>query len=1023
MLTLVLSTAARLEAETIAVAAGGDLQAALDAAQPGDTILLQAGAEFVGNFLLPVKGGSTPITLRSSTPDSLLPPPGVRVQPAHAPLLARIRSGNPLSALRTAPGAHHWHLRYLEFAPNTDGYGDIIQIGDGSKAQDTLARVPHTFVLSHLYVHGDPKSGQKRGIALNASQVTIRDSYIAECKAVGMDTQAIGGWNGPGPYTIENNYLEGAGENIMIGGADPSIPGLIADGITFRYNYLSRPMSWRDPIVGAPASLGAATENGGTLAPGVYAYRVTARRKAGQAIWARSTASVEVSVTVSAPGTAVRLTWAPVPDATEYRVYGRTPGAQATVWTTTAPRFVDTGAAGAAEAVPTSEGTRWSVKNLFELKNARNVLVAGNILENHWKESQPGYAVVLTPRNSGGTCSWCAVEDVVFEHNIVRNVAAGINLLGYDTDPPSAQAQRIAIRHNLFYDVTTHLGGNGWFMLIGAAPRDVIVAHNTVEANGSTAIYAYGGTAADPACIYGFEMSANAMRHGTYGMGGASFAYGLGILDAYYPGHVFTANYLAGAPASRYPAGTLVAGPFEAQFLDAASNDFALAPASALRNGAPDGTDIGADVARVLSSTAGVMAGLAPDAAPETPRGPTAGFTASCTYLACSFSDTSVPGSADIASRTWSFGDGTVVLATSPAHAYALAGSYEVTLEVTDGSGRSASVLKFVRVEAPNAAPAASFTSSCAGLDCTFADASLDADGTVSAWQWTFSDGSTATTRSVSRTFPAPGAYAASLIVTDDDGASAAASGQFTVGARVHVGALAGTPTTWTKYGNTYWSAAVVVAIHDADEAPVAGALVRFAWSGAVTKTGSCVTDAAGQCTAASGTLSAKRPSVALSVTDVAAPAAIFDEPANHGAETASVPATATIVPGGAGGSTELPAAVHVGNLDGASTTWSRYGNQYWSAAVSIAVHDNAERPVAGAMVQYAWSGAVVKTGTCVTDANGRCDVPSGTLSWFRPHVALTVTDVAAPPGVFDPLRNHGADATAAGAAVTVVRP
>jgi hypothetical protein len=74
-------------------------------------------------------------------------------------------------------------------------------------------------------------------------------------------------------------------------------------------------------------------------------------------------------------------------------------------------------------------------------------------------------------------------------------------------------------------------------------------------------------------------------------------------------------------------------------------------------------------------------------------------------------------------------------------------------------------------------------------------------------------------------------------------------------------------------------------------------------------------------------------------------------------------------------------------------------------------------------MVQYAWSGAVVKTGTCVTDANGRCDVPSGTLSWFRPHVALTVTDVAAPPGVFDPLRNHGADTTAAGAAVTVVRP
>lgn len=37
---------------------GGDLQAPLNAAQPGDTILLEAGAEFVGNFVLPVKSGT-----------------------------------------------------------------------------------------------------------------------------------------------------------------------------------------------------------------------------------------------------------------------------------------------------------------------------------------------------------------------------------------------------------------------------------------------------------------------------------------------------------------------------------------------------------------------------------------------------------------------------------------------------------------------------------------------------------------------------------------------------------------------------------------------------------------------------------------------------------------------------------------------------------------------------------------------------------------------------------------------------
>src|SRR5919109_1173848 len=64
---------------TIAVAAGGDLQAALDAAQPGDVITLQAGATFTGPFTLPKKSGSGWIVIRTSAPDAQLPPPGTRI--------------------------------------------------------------------------------------------------------------------------------------------------------------------------------------------------------------------------------------------------------------------------------------------------------------------------------------------------------------------------------------------------------------------------------------------------------------------------------------------------------------------------------------------------------------------------------------------------------------------------------------------------------------------------------------------------------------------------------------------------------------------------------------------------------------------------------------------------------------------------------------------------------------------------------------------------------------------------------
>ena len=117
--TLVLLwTAPKIEAATIFVAAGGDLQQALNAAQPGDTILLQENAEFVGNFVLPMKTGDAWITLRSAAPDTVLPGPASASARRTRRCWRALRSPNASAALRTAPGAHHWDIRYLEFPAN-----------------------------------------------------------------------------------------------------------------------------------------------------------------------------------------------------------------------------------------------------------------------------------------------------------------------------------------------------------------------------------------------------------------------------------------------------------------------------------------------------------------------------------------------------------------------------------------------------------------------------------------------------------------------------------------------------------------------------------------------------------------------------------------------------------------------------------------------------------------------------------------------------------------------------------------
>ena len=230
---------------TFHVNAGDNLQAAIDAAQAGDTILLQAGATFSGNFVLPAKSGADYVTIRSSAADAALPGATTRITPSYAALLPKLVSPNSSAALATEPGAHHYRLLALEFLASPLGYYDMLDLGDGSSLQNTLTNVPHDLVVDRVYMHGDPVVGQKRAIGLNSAATTIANCYISEIKAEGQDSQGIGGWNGPGPYAILNNYIEASGENILFGGADPAIPNLVPSNITISGNYVTKQLAWR----------------------------------------------------------------------------------------------------------------------------------------------------------------------------------------------------------------------------------------------------------------------------------------------------------------------------------------------------------------------------------------------------------------------------------------------------------------------------------------------------------------------------------------------------------------------------------------------------------------------------------------------------------------------------------------------------------------------------------------------------------------------------------------------------------
>ncbi|TYC19203.1 MULTISPECIES: lamin tail domain-containing protein [unclassified Micromonospora] len=79
---------------------------------------------------------------------------------------------------------------------------------------------------------------------------------------------------------------------------------------------------------------------------------------------------------------------------------------------------------------------------------------------------------------------------------------------------------------------------------------------------------------------------------------------------------------------------------------------------------------------------------------------PTASYTHSCTALNCTFTDGSTDSDGIIVSRSWDFGNGQTSTAMNPTVTYASAGTYAVSLTVTDNGGATHTTTQNVTVTA-----------------------------------------------------------------------------------------------------------------------------------------------------------------------------------------------------------------------------------------------------------------------------------------------------------------------------------
>jgi len=588
-------------ASTLIVPAGGDFQAALNAANLGDTIVLQAGATYmpaVDSFFLPAKSLGTGtdadyITIRTSNLAGIAPD-GQRIDPAlHGSSLARLVGKTGYAVVTANAGAHHYKFIGIEITTtgNTSVYTpDLVNLGAYFTRQQRLD-TNHIF-FDRVFIHAAEISASNlfpttlertsgRGIGAGITELWVVNSYIAgfcgkypsATPNAGQMIDAYGIYSdtGPGPIHIVNNYIEAQFNNIFIGGAGMTTPntGTVSNGTVSSATLSNVNNLAVGDLIALPYAACNPTNTGNSRVKPWETGKVTSIN--GNNI-TFSIVQAQNSCVPAAPDNGGTARWKG--DLIHDLEVRRNTLNKPDVWNSF------------------SYPKAW-----IEIKQLRNGVIDGNDMY-----SGIGTAIALTARNEDGASPWSTVENVTISNNRIRGYKWGFSLLMTDNEQPTMMGGNIAIRNNLFYQPKPVTGSAANFLQM-VAGHDISAEHNTLVQPGSPVV--------DDLPTPNFIFRNNIVANYQYGMQCTISPY---TLSTCWSNLVMLGNVIIdtrwdkgeGPLSIRYPRGNYyVNSSNEIGFVNMDNGDYRLAPSSKVRGKASDGQDPGCDIPELMKALNG----------------------------------------------------------------------------------------------------------------------------------------------------------------------------------------------------------------------------------------------------------------------------------------------------------------------------------------------------------------------------------------------------------------------------------